>query len=210
MFHLTGTARRFLVTGIVLLASIAARAEKFDAAHWKSQVEMDGGRAGARMPGEYEIWMKGDRMRMKAEAAGVSMNMLRQGDYMYTWSEGQTSGMKMNVAASQRSQRSNSDYVNRVDEYRTKGKKLGTETLDGHPCEIWDYTDQYGNHGKYWLAGDLKFFPVKAVIESPGSTVTYHNTDIQIPAAISDDMMALPKGVDFQDMSEMMRGERPK
>ena len=210
MLHHASWTRRILgAAGMVLLAA-AAPAQKFDAAHWKSQIEVEGGQAGARMPSEYEIWLKGGTMRMKADAMGVSMNMLKLGNEMYTWSEGQTTGMKMNIGASQRANRSNSDYVNRVDEIRTKGKKVGAETLDGHPCEVWEYTDDHGNHGKYWLAQDLKNFPVKAVTESSASKVTYHNTDIQVPATISDEMMTLPKGVDFQDMSEMMRGAPPK
>ena len=196
--------------GVILLAAAGASAQKFDAAHWKSQIDMEGGRQGGGMLSEYEIWMKGGTMRMKAELAGVAMNMLKLGDQTYTWADGAATGMKTNIAASRRTNRANSDYINRIEEYRAKGKKIGNETLDGHPCEIWEHTDEYGNHGKYWLAQDLKNFPVQAIVDSPGSKVTYHNKDIQIPATIPDSMMAIPKDVDFQDMSEMMKGTPPK
>ncbi len=195
--------------GVFALSAVAAPAQRFDAAHWKSQITVEGREAG-RMPSDSEIWIKGGKMRVKTNVSGNSMNMLKLGDEMYTWTEGQGTGMKMNAAMQQRSPRPSSDYVNRIDEYRTKGKKVGTETVDGHPCEIWDYTDEHGTHGRYWLAQDLKNFPVKAVTESAGSKVTYHNTDIQIPATISDSMLVVPSNVHFQDMSEMMKGMQPK
>ena len=195
--------------GVLVLSAAAASAQKFDAAHWKSQISVEGSREAGRTPSESEIWMKSGKMRMKTNAAGMSMNMLKLGDDFYTWTEGQGTGMKMNTAT-QRSNRPGSDYVNRIDEYRTKGKKVGAETVDGHPCEIWEYTDEHGAHGRYWLAQDLKNFPIKAVVESAGSKITYHNTDIQIPATISDSMLAVPSNVRFQDMSEMMKGMPPK
>jgi hypothetical protein len=193
------------VVGIFVLPGAAAIAQKFDAAHWKSHVEMEGREQSGRMPADYEMWTKHGNMRMKANAAGTSMNMLKVGDDLYTWTEGQGTGMKMN-AARQPSNRPSSDYVNRIEQYRTKGRKVGNETIDGHPCEIWEYTDEHGTHGRYWLAQDLKDFPVKAVIDTAGSKMTYHNTDIQIPATIPDSMMAVPSNVRFQDMSEMMKG----
>src|SRR5262249_49338527 len=159
-----GIWMRILAAAAVLVAGTAG-AQSFDAVHWKSTIEMEAGAPGVQMPSDYEIWLKGNRMRMKTEALGMAMNMLKLGDEMYSWSDGQQSGVKVNIAASQRSGRSNSDYVNRVAEIREKGKKRGAENVDGHPCEIREYTDEHGNHGKYWLAEDLKYFPVRAVVD---------------------------------------------
>jgi hypothetical protein len=196
------------VAGAWVLSGAVATAQKFDAVHWKSHVEMEGGQQGGRVPADYEIWMKRGNMRMKANSAGMSMNMLKRGDDLYTWTEGQGAGMKMN-ATSQPSKGPSSDYVNRIEQFRTKGRKVGNEKIDGHPCEIWEYTDEHGSHGRYWLAQDLKDFPVKAVIDSAGTKTTYHNTDIQVAATIPDSMMAVPSNVEFQDMSEMMKRMQP-
>src|SRR5437870_1379067 len=74
----------------------AARAiEGFASAHWKSKIEMEGGRQGGRMPSELEIWMKSGKMRMKTSAGGMEMNILKLGDDMYNWAEGQPTGMKI-------------------------------------------------------------------------------------------------------------------
>ena len=195
---------------LVLAASGAFGQQAFTSAHWKTTIEVEGGKQGGRMPAEYEIWIKEGKMRMKGDAAGMPFNMLKIGDEKYTWTEGQAIGMKMTAAMNRRPDRPSADYVNRIELYRTKGKQVGSETIDGHPCEIWEYTDEQGTHGRYWLAKELKFFPVQAVVERAGSKITYHNRDIQIPAADVDAMMALPSDVQFQDMSEMMKGMPPK
>jgi len=200
-----GIWMRGLAATVGLVAGTAG-GQSFEAVHWKSTIEIEAGAPGVQMPSEYEIWLKGSRMRMKTEALGMAMNMLKLGDEMYSWSDGQPSGVKVNIAASQRSGRSNSDYVHRVAEIREKGKKLGAESVDGHPCEIREYTDEHGNHGKYWLAEDLKYFPVRAVVDGAKGTVTYRNREIDLAASIPEEMMALPKDMTFQDMSEVMKG----
>jgi len=161
------------------------------------------------MPTDYEIWLKGGQMRMKANASGMTIHMLKVGDDLYNWMDGQGMGMKMTAGANRRG-RATQDYVNQVDVIRAKGKKTGTETIDGHPCEIWEYAGEQGDShkGTYWLATDLKNFPVKAIRETERGKVTYHNSDIEIPAKVSDDLFAVPKDIVFRDMGEMQRPQK--
>ena len=211
------TTRVVAVCAAALALPALAFAQAFGAAHWKSKIEMEGvpsreGREsrGGRMPSEYEVWMKGGDMRMKADADGMAIDMLKKGDAMYTWMAGTGQGMKFPAGASARGGRSGQDYVNRIDEIRAKGKKVGAEKIDSHPCEIWEYQNETGEKGKYWLAQDLKGFPIQAVIEpARGGKVTYHNSDIQIGGSVPDDLFVLPKDVDFHDMSEM-QGQPPR
>ena len=211
--RLVSRAAAALAAGLALAA--VARPETFVSAHWKSKIEMEGGVGGGGgegregrmpMPTEYEIWLKAGKMRLRAEAGGMKINMLRSGDDTYNWVDGQGTGMRGRASTARRGGRPTQDYVNQVDEIRAKGKKVGAEKVDGHACEVWEYEDEQGEKGKYWLAQDLKGFPVQAVRETPRGKVTYHNTDIQIPASVSDDMFAVPKDVEFRDMSEMMKG----
>ena len=204
--------RADLLLAICLGAASHAFAQSFSSAHWKSSVSIEGGRQRGPGAADYEVWLKGGKMRMQTKATGAQMNMLKLGDEMYNWQEGGTAGMKMNLAMAQQvGGGSSSDYVTRAEEYRTKGKKVGTETIDGHPCEIYDYQDDARHtKGRYWLATDLDHFAVKAVIESGGSKTTIHNTDIQVPASVPDSMLEVPRNVQFQDMSEMMKGMQQK
>ncbi|MGH9316141.1 MAG: hypothetical protein ACRD1P_03400 [Thermoanaerobaculia bacterium] len=199
-----------------LALAAVARPESFASAHWKSKIEMEGGGGGGEgrggrmpMPTEFEIWTKAGKMRMKADAGEMKMNMLQLGEESYNWVDGTGQGMKSNLSASKRGGRPSHDYINKIDTVRAKGKKVGTETVDGHPCEVWEYDGGEGDRGKYWLAQDLKNFPVKIVSETPRGKTTYRNTDIRIPASVSDDMFVVPKDVVFHDMSEMMQGRPP-
>jgi uncharacterized protein DUF4412 len=202
--------RRAAVALLAAMATAAVtRAESFVSAHWKSKFEIEGNRQGPSS-GEYEIWTKGGKMRMKGEMGKVTMNMLKISDDLYTWTDGQGQGMKINVAAAKQQNRPSHDYIHRIEEFKSKGKKVGSETLDGHPCDIYEYDAEKGNHGRYWLARDLRDFPIKAVVEQNGMKVTYHNVKIEAPAMVADSMMEIPKDVEFQDLSEMMKGMQRK
>ena len=199
--------------GLALAA--VARPEMFPSAHWKSKIEVEGGGGGEGrsgrmpMPTEFEIWVKAGKMRLKGDAGEMKMNMLHLGDLNYTWMDGTGQGMKINASMTKRGSRPNHDYIDKIETVLAKGKKVGTEKIDGHPCEIWDYDGGEGDRGKYWLAQDLKNFPVKIVSETTRGKTTYHNTDIQIPGTVPDDMFVLPRDVTFRDMSEMMQGRPP-
>ena len=197
-----------LVLGACVGGSLEAQA--FGSAHWKSKGEIEGAAQGA-MPTESELWMKDKKIRIVTTAMGMKMNILKTGDVVYQWQDGQTTGMMMSTGARQRSNLSG-DYVNKVDEVRARGKKVGTETVAGHPCDVYEYTEttEKGRTAKqtYWLAKDLKGFPVKLVADLGVAKMTTTNSDIDLAASVPDSMIALPENVKFRDMSEMMK-DRP-
>ena len=105
------------------------------------------------------------------------------------------------------------DYVGKIEEIRARGKKIGTEAVAGHECDIYEYTEVTGERsGKqsYWLARDMKNFPIKVVNETGGIRITTLNSDIDLKASVPDAMLQPPADVKFQDMSEMMKGMPPK
>jgi hypothetical protein len=177
---------------------------------------MEGGPQGD-MNTESELWMKDKKVRIKTKVMGMEMNVVKSGDWAYQWQDGQTTGMKM-PANMRRRGGASMDYLERMDDIRTKGKKVGSETVDGHDCDIYEYTEAAPEgagagrtlKGKYWLAKDLKNFPVKSVSETGGMTITTTNYDIDLAAHVADSMLTPPDNVKFQDMSEMMKGMAPK
>jgi len=198
-----------LVSGICLTGSLQAQA--FGSAHWKSRGEIVGGPQGS-MTTESELWMKDKKVRIKTTAMEMKVNVVKSGDFLYQWQEGQTTGVKISASARQRG--ASADYVNRIEDIRTKGKKLGTETVNGHACDIYEYieTPERGRTAKqtYWLARDLKNFPVKLMAEIGDAKMTTVNSDIELGVAVPDSMVTPPDNVKFQDMSEMMKGKSPK
>lgn len=199
-----------LVLGACVGGSLQAQA--FGSAHWKSKGEIEGAAQGA-MATESELWMKDKKLRIVTTAMGMKMNIVKSGDFVYQWQDGQTTGMMMPAGARQRGSLSG-DYVNRIDEVRAKGKKVATETFAGHPCDVYEYTEttEKGRTAKqtYWLAKDLKNFPVKFVADLGVAKMTTTNSDIELGASVPDSMVTPPENVKFRDMSEMMKDRPPK
>jgi hypothetical protein len=205
-----GLAMLALVLGAALGGFLQAQA--FGSAHWKSKAQMEGAAQGA-MATESELWMKGPKIRIVTTTMGMKMNVVKSGDFVYQWQDGQTTGMKMPLGARQPGNLSG-DYVSRIDEVRAKGKKVGSEKVAGHPCDVYEYTETSENgrtaKQKYWLAKDLKNFPVKLVADVGVTKMTTINSDIDLGASVPDSMVTPPDNVNFRDMSEMMKGRPQK
>lgn len=195
------------LAGAALMFAGALAAQPLGSVHWKSKTEIVGGPQGD-MASESEMWMKDKKLRMKTTVMGMNMNIVKSGDTLYQWQEGQTSGMKMSSTMRRRGGPS-ADYAGKIDEIRAKGKKIGAETVSGRECDIYEYNEATGEGtGKqtYWLARELKNFPIKVVNETGGMKVTILNSDIDLKASVPDAMLAPPADIKFQDMSEMMKG----
>lgn len=195
-----------LAIGAMTLAG-ALRAQPFTSAHWKSRTQMEGGPQGD-VTTDAEIWMKDKKIRMKMAIMGMDMNMVRTGDFVYQWQEGQATGMKIPTTVRRRGGPS-TDYVSKIEDVRAKGKKVGTETVDGHPCDVYEYEETLERgpqKEKFWLAKDLKNFPIRYQAQTGDTKITTTNSDVDLGAAVSDSMMTPPDKVQFRDMSEMMKG----
>jgi outer membrane lipoprotein-sorting protein len=195
-----------LALAAVALAG-ALRAQPFASAHWKSRTQMEGGPQGD-VTTDAEIWMKDKKIRMKMAIMGMDMNMVRTGDFVYQWQEGQTTGMKIPTTVRRRGGPS-ADYVSKIEDVRAKGKKVGTETVDGHPCDVYEYeetVDRGPQKEKFWLAKDMKDFPVRYQAQTGDTKITTTNSDVDLGASVPDSMMTPPDSVKFRDMSEMMKG----
>ncbi len=205
-----GLALVALAAGTCLGGRLEAQA--FGSAHWKTKSEI-GGEAKEAMASESEVWMKGKSLRIVTTAMGMKTNVVKSGDFMYQWQDGQTTGIKMPTSG-RRPGNPTGDYVNRIEEVRAKGKKFGSETLAGHPCDIYEFTEtsEQGRTTtqKYWLAKDLKNFPVKLVSDLGEAKMTTINSGIELGVSVPDSMVTPPANVTFRDMSEMMRHRAPK
>jgi hypothetical protein len=171
---------------------------------------------------EAEIWLSGNRMRIEEARKGSPTTVvLRTGTEVYVWEEGKSTGTKMSVGLSARSGRPSHDYVRKIEEIRSRGKKIGVEKVDGYSCEIFEYGSLPPEKGTYWLATEVQGFPVKAVTErsmplpyrseaNRTQKLEYHNTHVRVPGSVSEARFTLPKGVEFQDLTDLfLRKGRP-
>jgi hypothetical protein len=200
-----------VLTGLLIAAAATAQLPN-GTAHWKSTIEVEGDAAAGVGPLESEVWTKPGKLRMQTQVLGMTQNLFKSGDAIYQWIEGQKNGMKMNAALGGRAA-ATGDYASRIDEYLSKGKKVGSETIDGHPCDIYELTVDTAPGGPrketVSLATDLHNFPLKVVAQSAGTKITSRNRNVSFSTTLSEAAMAPPKDIDFKDMSEMLKGMQP-
>jgi hypothetical protein len=217
-----GIGRCFAAAAACAILCAPARAQSVPSAHWRSTVTVEGAHPGQPLQ-EAEIWLEGGRMRIEERGKGSERtNILEADGEVYVWKEGQATGLKMSAELSARSGRPSHAYVRRLEEIRSRGQKTGVETVDGHPCDVYAYeSPQYGK-GTYWLARDLRGFPVHAVLERrqvlpfktsvevSRVTLDYRNTEIRIPGKVAAERLAVPAAVEFQDAAALMSGRPPR
>lgn len=210
---------RLLAVLALGIATRTALAQGVASVHWRSTVTVEGATPGTIFQ-DAEIWMAGTSMRIEERRKSPARTeVLFLGGEAYFWVEGQTVGSKMAAALAARRGGASHDYARKIEEIRARGKKIRSEELDGQPCEVFEYESPQGM-GTYWLATKLQSFPIKAIVERRLSLpyraqvdrlirMEYRNTEIRIPAKGSEKKLALPEGVEFQDVTELMLGGRP-
>ena len=217
-----GIGRRLAAAAACATVCAAVRAQGVPSAHWMSTVTVEGARPGQPLQ-EAEIWLEGGRMRIEERGKGSEKtNILEAEGQVYVWKEGETAGLRMSAELSARSGRPSHAYVRRLEEIRSRGQKTGVETVDGHACDVYVYESPQGGKGTYWLARDLRGFPVRAVVERrqvlpfktsvevSRVTLDYRNTEIRIPGKVPAERLAVPLGVEFQDATDLTTGRPPR
>lgn len=75
------------------------------------------------------------------------------------------------------------------------GKKIGTETLLGKKCEIWEIKKLMS---KIWI---WKSIPIKSEINMMGMNITSIATSVEVDIPVSPNEFKIPEGVEFKDMN---------
>ena len=145
---------------------------------------------------------------MQMHVMGMTQNFVKSGDTTYQWVDGQKMGMKTSTRLFER-QAAAGDYATRIDEYRRNGKKVGSEKIEGHPCDIYELATTGSPAGTAKRPSGSRpictIFPVKVVVEASGTKMTSLNREISFGAPIPDAMLTPPSDVSFRDMADMMR-----
>ena len=152
-----------------------------------------------------KVIMKDEMFRVEAMVEGQETVTLRtpKGTYTYLPKE----GMAMKVPELSPSQRP----VEHADDYQQylkerQAQRIGAETVDGHPCDIYRFTEpSAGGTVTAWVWTE-KQFPVKMEIDAPGGKVLVELTNIQLVIPIADNVFELPAGVQIMDIGALMGG----
>ena len=147
--------------------------------------------------------LKDQFFRMEMTAEGQTMIIIHNADGTYTVMPSE--GMAMKTAQLHPGQgpvKGASNYAQYLQQQHAQ--KTGSETIDGHACDIYRYTDsETGELTTAWVWKD-KMFPVKFEIEAKTGKVLIELSNIQLAAAISDDAFQLPAGIQVMDMGNLM------
>lgn len=137
---------------------------------------------------------------MKADAGGMEgMNStaISDGEYVYSVVDmmGTKKGIKMKISEYEK----DDDFGNMADveEELAKYKKVGTETILGKECEIYE-TNEEGN--------TISVYNKKAVLKMKSPEMTIVATDFDTSPGLSDSDFKIPDDVEFVDMEEMLKG----
>lgn len=161
------------------------------------EYEMDG----REMKGTMTLYKKGDdfKTEMKGDFGGMqggTSMALYDGDYVYTVIEmgGKKTGMKLKVDEFKKD-KDNFDMKD-IEDQLDKYKVIGTETILGKECEIYDTGE--GN--------TMSVYDKKAVLRVKSKDMTMTATKMDANPGLSSSDFDVPSDVEFIDMEDMMKG----
>jgi hypothetical protein len=136
----------------------------------------------------YKNYGVANQMKLRMEMSQEGTTTIDLVDYsaqtMYMWMKEENIAYKMDMSKAPSDPTANGDQIHPT--------HVGTETVDGHPCDIWQWTSQ-GTTEKMWI-WTAKSFPVKMEMTLSGVTTTTEYQNI-VFGTLADSLFQLPAGV---------------
>lgn len=120
---------------------------------------------------------------------------IMDGKFIYTIDKEKNTAQKMENPLY--SMFSDEDDLQKVGEDIMKkmgGKKVGTETINGKECEIWE-VQKMG--GKIWV---WKSISIKTVVNMMGMNISQEVVSIETDIDVSADLFKVPEGIKIEDI----------
>ena len=149
------------------------------------------------------VSVKDELFRMEMTMDGHAMVTIRNAGSTYTYMPEEGIAMRLpQLNPSQRPIEHADDYPQYLQERHAE--RIGAETVDGHPCEIYRFTDpEIQGISTAWVWTE-KQFPIKMELDGTGGKTLVEIQNVQLGAAIPDEAFQLPAGVQVMDMGNMM------
>ena len=123
---------------------------------------------------------------------------LIEGTYIYTIDKEKNTAQKMENPLN--SMFSEEDDLQKVGEDIMKkmgGKKIGTETINGKKCDIWEVKKM---GGKIWVWNSLA---IRTIVDIMGMKITQEAQSIETDIEVSPDLFKIPVGTEIQDIGKI-------
>ena len=151
-----------------------------------------------------KVSMKDQMFRMDMTAEGQATATIHNASGTYTYMPAENMAMKLPVLnASSRPIEHADNYQQYLQERHAQ--RIGTETVDGHPCEIYRFTDpDTGDLVTAWVWIE-KQFPIKMEIDGAEGKILVEIQNLQLGAALPEALFELPPDVQVMDMGNMFQ-----
>ena len=149
-----------------------------------------------------KVSMKDEMFRMDMTAEGQTMVTLHNASGTYTYMPAE--GMAVKLPALNASQRP----IEHADHYaqylkERQAQRIGAETIDGHPCEVYQFTDpEIKGTVTAWVWTE-KQFPIKMEFDDASGKILVEIQNVQLGAALPEALFELPPDVQVMDMGNM-------
>lgn len=195
---------------------------KHQTASWISKmVQTD--ETGKKTEGESRIFISGNKYRMetKDRQSGKTQIMLDDGQDMYMYTPDEKKALKWGPAMETMfGSVMNSDMVSESVRQRKAAKKLGSEAVDGKPCDIFAYTSKLNvmnnvvtSDVREWVWAKENF-PLKSVVKTPKyqMKIVFMTTDVPasetvntirdlvLDKPVDDSLFTLPAGTKIETL----------
>ncbi len=150
-----------------------------------------------------KVSLKNELFRMEMMAEGKAMIIIHNAEGTYTVMPSEGMAMKTSsLRPGQRPVPGAGNYAQYLEQQQAE--RTGSETIDGHACDIYRYTDSETRElTTAWVWKD-KMFPVKFETEGADGKTLVELSNIQLGAAVPDAAFQLPDGVQVMDMGNLM------
>jgi outer membrane lipoprotein-sorting protein len=149
-----------------------------------------------------KVKIKGQRFRAESQIQGMTSIIIRNPSGTYQYLPDQGMAMRLpGLEAWQEASPGTDDYAAYL--AGRQATRLRSDTLQGHRCEVYHFTDPSGIPTTAWVAQDLQF-PIRLEQQSPQGLTVAEFRNVQLDAPIPDSAFQLPHGVQVMGMDDLM------
>ena len=150
-----------------------------------------------------KVSIKNQLFRMEMTVGGQASIIIRNAEGTYTVMPSEGMAMKTpQLHPGQGPVQGADDYAQYLQQ--RQAEKTGSETIDGHDCDIYRYSDpEAGGTTMVWVWKE-NMFPIRFETDGADGKTLTELSNIELGAAIPDEAFQLPAGVQVMDMGNLM------
>ena len=167
----------------------------FKTAHWRCTINA----SGLSIPSETWIRAPG-QFRTVTSAAGHEMISLVNGNDIYMFQPAATVRQQAKGIETD-------DLLQQLQQWKARGRKLGSETLNGRECDIYEINETVNGQvtkGKVWL-WTRNGFPLRTALQIGSLATEMTMSEVELDVPVANELFQTPKGMQFQDLGALMK-----